>query len=129
MLSKNAGLVPTVEILHFPEAEVEKFDAKNNAVFAASGPLSVFFFPTYNRWVLELNDWKFPLIRRLRITAGDKNNIKARNYTLPAMQGGRFVLKLANIPNIHALTNFETILDNNTQFSFEGQQPTRELEA
>jgi len=72
--------------------------------------------------VLQLNDWRYPLLRRLPITALDKGELYSRTYLLPTLHGFTFVLRIERFPNIQALSNFETILVHNSQFSYHGEQ-------
>jgi len=117
------------EILFFQDAEIEKIKG-NSTSFASIGTLSVLFFSDYNRYVLQLNDWRYPLLRRLPIIATDKNELTHRTYILPALNGFTFILKLNNIPNVQVLANFETILTNNSNFSYRGlEMPFRKIEA
>jgi len=114
-MTKETGTVKGLEILYFEEAEVQK--TKGNAVsFAASGPLSVLYFKDYDRFVLQLNDWKYPLLHRLPITTTSE-----RCYTLPALNGFEFKLKINSMMSKDALKNLETILMNNSRFAMKQQ--------
>jgi len=117
----GAGRISGVEVLYFPEAELEKTkDGKTS--FGAFGPLSILYFNDYKRFALQLNDWKYPLVRRLTISGKDGS------YTLPGLNGFTYNLKINN-GGSEALTNFDTILSNNSHFSFEkGGAPLKELE-
>ena len=106
---KESGRVKGVEVLFFEEAEVEK--TKNNATsFAAIGPLSVLYFKDYDRFVLQLNDWRYPLLRRLSVSRGNDNS-----FLLPGLHGFSFRLRINRYPTQDALKNFETILLNNSR--------------
>jgi hypothetical protein len=101
---KNKG----IEVLFFEEAEVQKMRG-NTPIFASMGPLTVLYFKDYHRFVLQLNDWRYPLLRRLNITGSDKN------FVLPGMNNSTFNLRILGNPNTDTLKNFETILSNNTR--------------
>jgi len=117
----SSGKVSAVEVLYFEEAELLKTKG-NTTSFGAIGPLSVLYFSEYKRFVLQLNDWKYPLIRRLAISGKDGS------YILPALNGFTYTLKI-NTGVKEALTNLDTILSNNATFSFEkGGAPIREVE-
>ena len=106
---KDSNRVKGVEVLFFEEAEVQKI--KNNATsFAAIGSLSVLYFKDYDRFVLQLNDWRYPLLRRLSISRGNDNS-----YLLPGLHGFSFRLRISKFPSQDALKNFETILLNNSR--------------
>ena len=104
----ESGKIKGIEVLYFDEAEVQKMrDGK--PIFAAMGPLSVLYFKDYNRFVLQLNDWKYPLMRRLNITGTDKS------FTLPGHNNATFNLRILGNPSKDTLKNFETILMNNSR--------------
>jgi len=104
-----SNTVKGVEVLFFEEAEVQK--TKNNATsFAAMGPLSVLYFKDYDRFVLQLNDWRYPLLRRLSVTRGPDNT-----YMLPGLHGFTFRLRISKFMSQDSLKNFETILLNNSR--------------
>jgi len=115
MMTKETGTVKGIEVLFFEEAEVQK--CKGDATsFAAIGPLSVLYFKDYDRFVIQLNDWKYPLLRRLPITTSSD-----RCYNLPGLHGFEFKLKINSMPSQDALKNFETILMNNSRFAMKQQ--------
>jgi len=106
---KESGKIKGVEVLFFDEAEVQK--TKGNATsFAAIGPLSVLYFKDYDRFVIQLNDWRYPLLRRLNITTGAD-----RLFVLPGLNGFSFRLRIGGLPSQDAFKNFETILMNNSR--------------
>jgi len=113
----TADKTKAIEVLFFEDAEVQKM--KNNlSSFAAFGALSILYLPNYDRFVLHLNDWNYPLLRRLPIFMNsDKTNTAARTYLFPA-KNGYFQLTINKIPNLQLLTNFETILTNNANLGF-----------
>jgi len=121
--------VKGTEVLFFQNAEIEKIKG-NSTSFASVGTLSVLYFSKYDRYVLQLNDWRFPLLRRLPIIATDKKELTHRTYILPALNGFTFILKLSNIPNVQVLANFESILTANSNFSYRDlETPFRKIEA
>jgi len=99
-----SGRVSAVEVLYFPEAELVKTKGDSTS-FGAIGPLSVLYFSDYKRFALQLNDWRYPLMRRLSISGSNGT------YTLPALNGFVFNLKINN-GSTEALSNFDTILSN-----------------
>jgi len=106
---KDSDRVKGLEVLFFEEAEVEKM--KNNMTsFAAIGSLSVLYFKDYDRFVLQLNDWRYPLLRRLSISRGADNS-----FLLPGLHGFSFRLRINKFASQDALKNFETILLNNSR--------------
>jgi len=116
-----SGRVSGVEVLYFPEAELIKSKG-NSTSFGAIGPLSVLYFSEYKRFALQLNDWKYPLVRRLNISGSNGT------YTLPALNGFTYTIKINNGAN-EALSNLDVILSNNSSFSLEkGGKLLREVE-
>jgi hypothetical protein len=105
----ESGKIKGIEVLFFEEAEVQKMRG-NKPIFAAMGPLSVLYFKDYHRFVLQLNDWRYPLLRRLNISGSDKN------FTLPGMNGATFNLRILGNPSQDTLKNLETIMMNNSSF-------------
>lgn len=119
--TKSSNSVKGIEVLHFEEAEVEKYKGTYEA-FGAIGPLSVLYIKEYNRFVLQINDWKYPLLRRLPIfLTSDRTDPSHRTYVFPALNGFTFQLKVFNVPNVQALINFETILSHNSLFAYKGE--------
>lgn len=108
-INNLSGSVKGVETLYFEEAEVEKTRG-NTPIFGAIGPLSVLYFKDYDRFVLQLNDFKYPLLRRLNI------NGSGRSFTLPGLNGANYNLRILGNPSNDSLKNFETILMNNSRF-------------
>jgi len=115
-----------VEILYFERAEIEKI-TENSLIYAGTGSLSVLYFEVYNRFVLQINDWRYPLIRRLPIIS--ENNLNLPTYILPAQKNSHYRLKLIDNSNIQGLKNFESILENNSRFIIKGQNsPAKQIE-
>jgi len=69
--------------------------------------------------MLHLNDWKYPLFRRLPVTSQGGEG-SSRIYEFPALNGFTYRLKLNNIQNTAALSNLESILGNHSNFSTKG---------
>jgi len=124
---KEHDKVKGIEVLFFPEAELEK--SKNNQKsFASSGPLSVLYFRDYNRFVLHLNDWRYPLMRRLPCSS-EKTQGNSRSYEFPALNGFSYKLNIKSSGN-SALSNFDNILSNFSNYSVKGTDLLpRKLEA
>jgi hypothetical protein len=127
-IQKTPGTIKGVEVLFFDEAEIRKMKG-DNASWAAIGPLSVLYFKDYNRFVLHLNDWRYPLMRRLPITASGKNDPSNRVYSLLAVNGFCYELRINKSSANEAVSNLETIFANNSGFSWEGEAPSKKLEA
>jgi len=124
---KEHDKVKGIEVLFFDQADIEKFKGKNTS-FASSGPLSVLYFRDYNRFVLHLNDWKYPLMRRLPVSS-EKSQGNSRIYEFPALNGFSYRLRINSSGN-SALSNFDNILSNFSNFSMKGTDLLpRKLEA
>lgn len=121
--------VKGTEILYFDQAEIQKIKGSSPA-FASSGTLHVLYFKDYSRFVLQLNNWVYPLLRRLTISSvTGKDDAASRTYILPALNGYSFTLKITAPSNIQALSNLDTIFQNNCRFSSKGQELLRKVEA
>jgi len=104
----ESGKLKGVETLYFEDVEVQK--TKGDATsFSSMGPLSVLYFKNFDRFVLKLNGWTYPLMRRIPITADGKT------FSLPAPNGFTYKL-IFNNPSTQAFSNLETILSNNAKF-------------
>jgi len=124
---KEANTFRGTEVLYFENAELTKFKGDNNS-FATFGPLSVLYFKDFKRFVLQLNDWKYPLFRRIPISKEGSQN--SPSYILPGLGNSSYRLTLSQLPNTEGLANFETILNHNSNFSANGEENTlRRLEA
>jgi len=124
---KDSHKVHGTEVLFFEDAEIEKTKFCQPS-FASAGHLSVLYFKDYSRYVLQLNDWKYPLLRRLPIVCLDKNDMTMRTYTLPATNGFSYVMRI-RFPNTQSLANFENILCHNSNFAYKGEEaPFRKCE-
>jgi len=118
--TKNSDMIEGVEVLFFSEAEVKKSKGFAN-VFATSGPLTVLYFKEYSRYVLKVNDWKYPLLRRIPIVPSEKHSLASASYVLPTLHGFTFTLTIEGVAGSQALVNFETILHENSNFSAHSQ--------
>jgi len=117
-IKPESGMAKGTEILYFQDAEVRKY--KNDQTsFASSGPLKVLFFKDYMRFVLEVNDWRYPLLRRLPVTSQGQGT-----YVFPALNGFSYELKIGNVGNNAGVQNFETILSHTSNYGGKGQEPT-----
>jgi len=116
---KENNTVKGTELLFFEKAEVDKIKG-NSTAFASAGSLSVLYFSDYSRYILQINDWRYPLLRRLPILA-EKNEMGGRSYMMPGQNGFFYRLRIEGASN-EGLANFETILKNNSNFSMKGQE-------
>jgi hypothetical protein len=126
---KDSGKMKGCEVLFFEDVELEKIKG-NSTSFASMGTLSVLYFKEYSRFVLLLNDWKYPLLRRVPIISSSRTDNGTRTYILPSSNGFSFQLRLHKITSQPALSNFETILNHNSSFSFKGEEsnPFKKIE-
>jgi hypothetical protein len=126
---KDSEKIKGFEVLFFEDVELEKIKG-NSTSFASMGTLSVLYFKEYSRFVLLLNDWKYPLLRRVPIISSSRTENGSRTYILPSSNGFSFQLRLHKISSLPALSNFETILNHNSSFSFKGEEinPLKKIE-
>lgn len=126
---KHSGSSRGLEILFFEDAELQKCK-KGQASFAASGPLSVLYFKDFNRFFLRLNDWLYPLMRRLPLLGMDKSDgSSSRSYSLPGPNGFCYILRINSYGSQAGLENFESILQDCSKFSWKGDVHHGHLEA
>jgi len=85
------------------------------------GKLLVFYFPEYDRFVLNLNSFEYALSPYLPVLASLTVDRGFRSYILPNI-GGHYILKLKTTPIPAVIKNFETVLANYSQFSYESGQ-------
>jgi len=110
-----------VEILFFEDAQLQKCKDKQTSI-AASGPLSVLYFKNYHRFFLCLDDWCYPLMRRLPVIGMDKaDGSSSRLYCLPGLNGVCYNLRINCYGSPVALENFESILQDCSKFSWKGE--------
>lgn len=124
---KDSRKVKGYEVIYFEEAEIEKVKG-NDTAFASFGGLSVIFVKKYARFFFQLNDWRYPLMRRLNISSAVGQG-QGRTYILPAPNGYSYSLKILK-GSSQAFDNLDTILSMNSKFSVIGKElPIRKLEA
>jgi len=104
----ESGKLKGVETLYFEDVEVQKTKGSLTS-FSSMGPLSVLYFKNFDRFVLKLNGWTYPLMRRIPITS------EGKIFTLPASNGFTYRLIFNNASET-AFANFQTILSNNARF-------------
>lgn len=128
-LQKSSDKIKGIEILYFEDAELQKVRGVETS-FATFGPLSLLYFKDYNRFALQLNDWNYPLMRRLPISSClSQDDASSRTYVLPAANGFSFSLKINKVTNSQSFDNLETILDKTSRFSVIGKEiPYRKFE-
>jgi len=119
-IHKDSSSIKASEVLFFESATIEKVKGTSTS-FAASGPLSILYFSDYHRFVLQLNDWKYPLLRRLPLMAGKDQSGSSRTYIMPTTNGFFFRLKIDDISNLQPIINLETIFANNANFTIRGE--------
>lgn len=118
---KLNNTVKATEILFFERAEIDAIKGSATS-FASAGSLSLLYFSDYSRYVLQLNDWRYPLLRRLPILA-EKDEMGGQMYLLPGLNGFFYRLRIESASN-ETIKNFETILSNTSNFSIKGQEST-----
>jgi len=123
---KDSGKLKGTEVLFFDDVELTKTKSGSDS-FAAVGTLSVLYFKEFNRFILHLNDWRYPLMRRIPITS-EGSESGSFTLSLPALNGFSYTLRFPTITNSAAFSNFQTILSNNSGFTPAGGA-ARKLEA
>jgi len=99
----TSGSIKGIEVLFFEEAEVTRIKGSESS-YATFGPLSVLYFADYHMFVLQINDWRYPILRTLDITPEGSGS-----YSLPAPNGGSFSLKITKgAPQ--GFSNFDNLL-------------------
>lgn len=126
---KHSGSSRGLEILYFEDCELQK--SKGGQVsFAANGPLSVLYFKDFNRFFLRLNNWLYPLMKRLPMLGMDKSDgSSSRSYCLPGPNGFTFNLRINSYGSQAGLENFESILQDCSKFAWKGDVHHGHLEA
>jgi len=119
-ITHEPEMVKGLEVLNFGQVELEKAKVDGSNTFATQGTLNVLYFDYYDKFILQLDNWRYALIPRLYATALD-NELESFSYQLPAYDG-TYTLRLNSIQSHFALENFETILQNTTKFSREMPQ-------
>lgn len=102
-ICNHPGTVKGIEVLFFEEAELTKTKASETS-FAASGSLSVLYFPAYHRFVLQLNDWRYPILRRHPVASPEEGS-----YMLPAKNNFFYNLSIKSKQG-QSIANLEAIL-------------------
>jgi hypothetical protein len=126
---KQSGSAKGLEILFFEDAELQK-NKGGQVSFAAAGPLSVLYFKDFNRFFFKLNDWVYPLMKRLPILGMDKSDgSSSRLYCLPGSNGFNYNLRINSHGSSQGLENFETILQDCSKFAWKGEIHHGHLEA
>lgn len=119
----NNSEVKGIEVLTFFNAELYKVKGAEST-FRTSGILSVLYIPYYKRVLLYLNDFTYCVLKRLPVVASPKAEAQTRVYTFPQYNNSGYKIKLSKIEFVESIANFETILKNNSRFSYEGESLT-----
>ena len=119
-IKTDFGKIKAVEVLTFKEAELER-TLNGITTFGTVGVLQILYFANYDRFVLSLNDWKYALLKRLPVTGADNTGNGPVAYTFPTYNGF-YTLTLPKVNHLEGLKNLETILINNTRFSYKGTE-------
>lgn len=126
-VQKLSGKVKGLEVLHFEDAEIQKI--KNGLPsYAATGQLSVLYFKDFDRFFLRLNDWTYPLMRRMPLLGLDKSSVHCRRYSLPGPNGSVFNLAIDSCGSDQGFENLDAILQDCSKFSWKGQPHTGKLD-
>jgi len=116
-----------LEVLSFDSVELTKNKVGKNT-FMEVGTLRVVYFQEFDRFLLDLGDWEYALLKRIPVTCSSRTDKESRTYTFPTYSG-YYVLKISKIIHPEALQNFETILSNASKFSYlEEDVPIRQNE-
>lgn len=108
-------------MLFFEDAQLQRGKGDQSSL-AASGPLSVLYFKEFNRFFLCLDDWVYPLMKRLPIMGMDKvDGSSSRVYCLPGQEGSCWYLRVNCYGSPQALENLESILEDCSKFSWKGE--------
>jgi len=120
MTQPHSTKIQGFEVLSFEGVELTCTKGDEN-FFVDLGNLLVLYFQENIRFILNLNEWSYCLLKRLSVTSSSRTNMRQRIYTLPS-EDGYYILKISNIPHPEAIQNFETILDHCTTFSYQEEQ-------
>lgn len=120
MQTPNSNKIHGYEVLSFEGVELTQTRG-DHSTFIDIGTLFVIYFQESVRFILNLNDWSYCLLRRLPVISSSRYDLKQRTYTLTA-EDGFYVLKITKIPHPEALQNLETVLENCTSFSYQGEE-------
>ena len=113
------AMTHAIDVLTFENVELLKKKNEKTS-FSGIGALHVLFFPDYNRFILYLNDWAYALLKRIPAVASSKKPSGSHFYILPSYSGS-YILKLPKTVRSEAIQNLETILVNNTQFTYKDE--------
>jgi len=116
---RSLEMIDGLEVLKFDGVELLKKKG-NQTKFSSVGTLHVFYFAAYDRFLLYLNDWAYALLKRLPVVRYVKTSTNSFFYVFPSYNGS-YIIKVTKCPYREALQNFETILANNSQFSYQGE--------
>lgn len=116
---RSLEMIDGLEVLKFDGVELLKKKG-NQTKFSSVGTLHVFYFAAYDRFLLYLNDWAYALLKRLPVVRSVKTSTNSFFYIFPSYNGSH-IIKITKCPYREALQNFETILANNSQFSYQGE--------
>jgi hypothetical protein len=119
-IKTDFGKIKAIEVLTFKEAELER-TLNGLTTFGTVGVLQILYFANYDRFVLSLNDWKYALLKRLPVTGAESSGHGPISYTFPTYNGF-YTLTLPKVNHLEGLKNLETILINNTRFSYKGTE-------
>jgi len=114
-LKTDFGKIKGVEILYFRNAQLER-NVGGSSGFASMGPLQVVYFPQYDRFVLSLNSWKYPLLKRIPVVGSSASHGLPVTYTLPTING-YFSLIITRVEHMESLANLEAIFADQANFT------------
>jgi len=118
-MEAESPMIRGIKILEVDNVKVyEVYNNQSEPTNLTRGKLLVFYFPEYDRFVLSLNSFEYALSPYLPTLASLTVDRGFRSYILPNV-GGHYVLKLKTTPIPAVIKNFETILANYSQFSYE----------
>lgn len=103
-----------IEILSFPGVEIEQTIGSKHS-FNTVGTLDLLYFSEYNRFILSLHHWNFPLFKELPIIKSSEGFIDPIIYILP-IDDGFYTLKFTQVFHVEAIENLETIFKHNSSF-------------
>ena len=109
-------IVKALEVLHFDQVELEKNKEDGSTSFASLGTLNILYFDYYERFILQVNDWKYALLPRIPTTAVGEETDDSQIYNIPAYDG-TYTLKINSLRNRAALQNLDTILAKSSRFA------------
>jgi len=120
--TKESGNIKGLEVLFLENVEIQKIFGTRSQ-FASAGALQVLFVKEYNRYFLKVNDFLYPLMKRIPIY-GEQGAL-SKIYLLPTTNGFSYRL-IINDTTSAAFRNFETLLSNTSGFTNEDSLKVRE---